>query len=55
MVNYLPAVGGDPDFEDDDPARGITEGDGEQLDDIGLPLPIYYIDQRCERPNDHVV
>lgn len=43
------------DDEDDDPAGGNTEDEGEALEYAGLPLPIYGVDQRREPLNHRKV
>lgn len=43
------------DDEDDDPAGGNSEDEGEALEYAGLPLPIYGIDQRREPLNHRKV
>lgn len=55
LIDHLDAQDGDPDLEDDDPAGGNPEDDGEQLDYVGLPLPIYGVDQRREPLNHRKV
>lgn len=46
LIDRLDALDGDPDLEDDDPAGGNSEDEGELDYSRGLPLPRYGIDQR---------
>ncbi|WP_230629346.1 hypothetical protein [Sphingomonas sp. Leaf37] len=52
LIAVLDAAGGDCDLEDDDPAGGNPDDEGEVPDWLPrFPLPVYGIDQRCGPTN----